>query len=74
MELDCLHEISNLRTIQVLIVNALTPIHGSYRESRKSRFSISFVSCIRTSATPDFDFDYPHLTKLIKDSSYVCLS
>ena len=28
---------------------------------------------VQTSAKQDFDFGYPHLTKLIKDSSYVCL-
>lgn len=28
---------------------------------------------VQTSAKQDFDFGYPHLTKLIKDSSYVGL-
>ena len=43
-------------------------------ESCKYRFRIFLVACVRTSAKQDFDFGYPHLTKLIKDSSYVCLS
>jgi hypothetical protein len=45
---------------------------GGYRESCKYPFGMSFVAArVRTSATQDFDFGYPHLTKLIQDSSYV---